>query len=255
MSGSQRRLRLETEAIVIGYAMSRLDIGYLRFRKAQTWRQVFEEAARALSVPSSSIKNLRDEFDPIHSNRRQGWHQRSLRPNRQRILEDLKDVSDDALMALVDRVIARDEEATAEAVDSMVAGPRVAQNVAERLLTGRRAEDYFLSHSESLIGIKPAELLDRRQSACGYDFGVLQRPELGIEVKGLKPVMGEVLFTDREWTEAKYRLDNYWLVVVGNLGATPQGRVLRNPYHVLRATCSYQVTVAAVWRSKVSVAC
>lgn len=253
MGKDRRTQRLETEAIVVGYAMSRLDGEYLRYRNARTWRQVFAEAARALSVPASSIKNLRDEFDPFHCNRRRGWYQRPLRTDRLRVLEDLKDVSDEALMALIDRIIVRDEESIVEAVDSMTGMSRTAHNVAERLLTGRKAEDYFLTHSESLIGIKPSDLTDRRLSACGYDFGVIYRPELAIEVKGLKLTRGEVLFTDREWTEARTRRDHYWLVVIGNLSATPQGRLLPDPAQLLQAICSYQVAVTAIWRSKVSV--
>jgi hypothetical protein len=254
MTKDLKHSRLDTEAIILGYAMSRLDGRYLRYRGARTWRNAFEEAARALSIRSSSIKNLRDEFDPVHGNQRRDWHQRPLRPNRQRVLDDLKDVSDDALMALADRIIARDEEATAEAVDSMAAVPRTAHNVAERLLTGRRAEEYFLEHSHSLVGIEANELEDRRQSACGYDFGVTRLPEVGIEIKGLKQNTGEVLFTDREWSEANVRLENYWLVVIGNLDSKPRGKVLHNPYRHLPARCSYQVTVAAVWRSRFSVA-
>ncbi len=255
MSDTQRARRLETEALVIGYAMSRLDAAYIRCRNARSWQAVYEEAAQALTVRALSIRNLRDEFDPFHSNKRSGWHQRPIKPSRQRVLDDLKDLSDDALMALVDRIILQDEEATAEAVDSLAAVPRTAQNVAERLLTGRRAEEYFLAHSEALVGIKQRELVDNRQAACGFDFAVNRRPEVGIEVKGLKPLKGEVLFTDREWAEAKFRCDNYWLVVIGNLDSAPQGKVVRDPYHVLEANCSYQVTVVAVWRSRVSVAC
>ncbi len=254
MSGTPRALRLETEALIIGYAMSRLDVGYLRSRNARSWRAVYEEAARALKVRASSIKNLRDEFDPFMSSKRRGWHRRPIKPSRHRVLEDLKDISDDALMALVDKIILQDEEATAEAVDSLAAVPRTAQNVAERLLTGRRAEDYFFAHSESLVGFAQAELIDHRLSACGFDFGISRRPELALEVKGLRPLNGDILFTDREWTEARARRDYYWLVVIGNLDATPQGRVVRNPYEALEASCSYQVTVAAVWRSRVSVA-
>jgi hypothetical protein len=254
MTSDLKRSRLETEAIVLGYAMSRLDGVYLRYRKVGTWKNAFEEAARALAIRSSSIKNLRDEFDPVHGNQRRGWYQRPLRPNRQRVLDDLKDVSDDALMALVDRIIARDEDATAEAVDSMAVVPRTAHNVAERLLTGRRAEEYFLTHSQSLVGIEADDLVDRRQSACGYDFGVTRLPDVGIEIKGLKNATGEVLFTDREWCEASFRLENYWLVVIGNLDSKPWGKVLRNPHCNLPALCSYQVTVAAVWRAKFSVA-
>lgn len=254
MKDKQKAIRLETEALVIGYAMSRLDDEYIRYRNLGSWRAAYEEAARALSVRALSFRNLRDEFDPFHSNKRLGWHKRPMMPSRQRVLEDLKEVSDDALKALVDSIILRDVEATAEAVDSLAAVPRTAQNVAERLLTGRRAEEFFLTHCEALVGIKPAELLDRRQSACGFDFAVSKRAELGIEIKGLKLVKGEILFTDREWTEARSRRDNYWLVVIGKLDSVPQGKVVHDPYHVITASCSYQVTVAAVWRSRFSVA-
>jgi hypothetical protein len=66
MSDQLKRTRLQTEAIVIGYAMSRLDTTYLSARKCLTWNQVFAEAADALRVRPGSLKNLRDEFDPIH---------------------------------------------------------------------------------------------------------------------------------------------------------------------------------------------
>jgi hypothetical protein len=255
MNSAKKSPRLEIEALVIGYAMSRLDEDYLAYRGIRSWRGAFDEAARALIIPPSSLKNLRDEFDPVHGNRRKGWHKRPLRPNRQRILEDLKDVGNDALMALVDRIIARDDDATSEAIDSMALLPRPAQNVAERLLTGRRAEEYFLAHSEPLIGVRQSDLIDRRIAACGYDFAVIDQSDLAIEVKGLKTANGDLLFTDREWTESRIRLDNYLLVVIGNLDTLPAGRVIRNPSRSLKATCSYQQTITAVWRSRVSVAC
>ena len=254
MSDTRRATRLETEALVIGYAMSRLDAEYFRHRNLRNWRAAYDEASRALNVRAISIRNLRDEFDPFHANGRRGWHKRKIHPSRQRVLEDLRDLSEDALMALVDRILLRDEEATAEAVDSLAAVPRTAQNVAERLLTGRRAEDFFLAHCEALVGVKRTELVDRRQAACGFDFAVVGLPALGIEVKGLKPLKGNILFTDREWTEAKVRRENYWLVVIGNLNASPLGRVVHDPYQVLKADCYYQVAVAAVWKSKVTVA-
>jgi Domain of unknown function (DUF3883) len=254
MSDKQKPVRLETEALIIGYAMSRLDIEYIKYRNVKNWREAYEEASRALSVRALSFRNLRDEFDPFHNNKRLGWHKRTIHPSRQRVLEDLKDVSDDALKALVDRIILRDEEATAEAVDSLAAVPRTAHNVAERLLTGRRAEEYFIAHCEALIGIKRSDLVDHRQLACGFDFAVTGLPKLGIEVKGLKPIKGEILFTDREWTEARYRRGDYWLVVIGNLDSAPRGKVVQDPYDILNVSCSYQVTVTASWRSRVSVA-
>src|SRR5712691_3630722 len=103
MADQLKRTRLQTEAIVIGYAMSRLDTTYLSARKCSTWNQVFAEAADALRVRPGSLKNLRDEFDPIHGNPRKGWHKRMLRSNRQRVLDELREVSNDALLELVAR--------------------------------------------------------------------------------------------------------------------------------------------------------
>lgn len=58
--------------------------------------------------------------------------------DRQKVLEELKDVSEDALLELVDRILKREDEVTAEAIESLQAPvDRVAYNVAERLLTGR----------------------------------------------------------------------------------------------------------------------
>jgi hypothetical protein len=248
-----KRRRIETEAIVIGYAMSRLDSQYLAARQSTTWQQVYEEAANALSLPLASFKNLRDEFDPLHSNVRRGWHNRPLRSNRQRVLEELREVSDEALSELVARILNRDEEATAEAIDSLAVVTHVAYNVAERLLTGRRAEDFFLANSLELVKVDPCDILDLRQEARGFDFGVQRKPEWAIEVKGLKRSKGEIQFTDREWTEAGRRGQNYWLVVVGNLNGDPLARIIQDPHGILSSRCIFQKTVSVAWRSVVSV--
>jgi len=249
------RTRIETEELVIGYAMSRLDERYLRARQCATWQHAYEEAAEALSRPPTSFKNLRDEFDPIHPNPRRGWHrntQQPLRQNRQRVLDVLQDVSDDALSELVARILGREEDAIAEAIDSLAVVTKVAYNVAERLLTGRRAEEFFLAHSARLVGIETSHVLDFRQAARGFDFGVQGKPELAIEVKGIKQKRGDIQFTDREWTEARYRGENYLLAIVGNLAAEPVARIIPNPYTTLIAACSYRTSIAAVWRSTVS---
>ena len=49
MSESNRK-RLETTAIIVGYAMSRLDDRYLRSQGVRTWKAAFDRAAKALRV-------------------------------------------------------------------------------------------------------------------------------------------------------------------------------------------------------------
>ena len=156
-------------------------------------------------------------------------------------------------MELVARILNREEEATVEAIDSLSVVTHIAHNVAERLLTGRRAEEYFLENCNRLVGIARADLLDFRQSARGFDFGVDKRPELAIEIKGMKKMRGGIQFTDREWSEAKYRRGDYWVVIVGNLAAHPVARVIRDPYVAIEVRCSYQKSVTAIWRSTVNV--
>ena len=159
MDEPQSRTRLETESLVLGYAMSRLDAAYLERRGLKTWQQAFKEAAQALAEPPASFKNLRDEFDPVHPNPRRGWHNRPLRPTRQRVMDEMAEVSDEALLELVTRIVHRDEEAILDAIDALAVVTRIPHNVAERLLTGRRAEEYFLEHCGPLIDVEPADIL------------------------------------------------------------------------------------------------
>lgn len=253
MSDIKKRTRLETGSIVIGYAMSRLDHEYLTARQCSTWQAAYNEAAKALAKPPETFNNLRDEFDPVHPNPRQGWHKRTMRDSRQKVLNELKDVSDDALLALVRHILQQDEENIGEAIDSLAVVNQVAHNVAERLLTGRHAEEYFLSNTQQIIEILPQNIIDLRTAACGYDFGIQDQPQWAIEVKGLKTSRGAIQFTDREWTEAKLRGPDYWVVVVGNLATQPTPKVFRNPYHSLMIQSRYRQTVAIEWISTVAV--
>lgn len=246
------RKRLETVAIVIGYAMSRLDDRYLKLQGLRTWKAAFERAGKALQVPPASLKNLRDEFDPFHDNRRRGWWHRPLRANRQRVMGDLSEMSDDALLECVSRILTRDETATGELVDSLVEVRAPAYNVAERLFTGRRAENFFLENCESWIGVPRSRVIDRRDSAMGFDFAVSGIPQRAIEVKGLRGHSGSIQFTDCEWSQARIRQREYWLVVVGNVTATPVFGLWKDPQHALLAQCRYQRSVTAYWTSRVT---
>lgn len=252
MRENESRFRLETKALVIGYAMSRLDTDYLAERKVDSWKAAFEEAANTLSIKATSARLLRDEFDPFHPNRRKGWHKRKALPSRQRILDELGAVSHDGLIEIVSRILSGDDTTIVEAIDSLADVSRTSHNVAERLLTGRKAEDYFLRHCERLIEVAPDQLIDARLLARGYDFGVHGVPERAIEVKGLKSQQGDLLFTDREWSEAKVRGSAYWLVVIANLRSRPKAHVIPNPRTVLKCESDYRTSITVSWRARFS---
>ncbi len=187
----------------------------------------------------------------MHSNSRKGWRMRPVRLSRLKVAEELSGLSDDALAELVRRVLDRDGDSLEEAISSLNAITHVAASVAERLLTGRRAEEYVLEHSQSVLGAPREGLVDKRLSAEGFDFGLVGRPKVAIEVKGLRAERGDVLFTDREWIEASARREDYWLAIVRDLSTAPWADVIVNPFVRIQATCAYRTKITAEWRARV----
>lgn len=244
---------IETEAIIVAYAMSRFDAVFLRRFRYRSWRAAFEATGKVLGVPPASMKNLRDEFDPVHPNTRRGWHKRPLRPNRQRVLGEFCDSSDEAVIEIVQRLLEHDAVVEALVSRPLVESRSHAEDVAERLKTGRLAEEFFLAHSERICGIAPPRIVDVRTEAKGFDFAVHGNDALAIEVKGMKSLRGDVLFTDYEWSQAKRRTHNYWLVVVGSIATKPQAKLIKHPADQLRATSSLRHATVVSWRATVAV--
>lgn len=253
MSNQNHKSLLETSALIVGYAMSRLDHAYLDARHIKSWKEAFEQAGKILKVAPASIKNLRDEFDPVHGNARSGWKSRPMRPNRQRVMGELCEVSDAALLEMVDGVLRHDADAVLGVVAPLSRPTERIHNVAERLRTGRLAETFFRNNCEKIAGVVSTALLDHRELCRGYDFGIQGHSAIAIEVKGLKQLSGGIAFTDREWSEAIARRKDYWLVVVGNLDSDPIARLVADPTSALQVKCLYQTTIAASWRATVSV--
>jgi hypothetical protein len=244
---------LETSALIVGYAMSRLDRTYLTARQLNTWKQAYAQAGSLLRVAPASLKNLRDEFDPVHGNARRGWTNRPMRPNRQRVMGELCEVSNAALLEMVDAILMGDPDAVQDVVKPLSRPTARIHNVAERLRTGRLAEAFFREHCLEIAGVLESRLLDHRELFLGYDFGILSRAKIAIEVKGIKQARGAIAFTDREWKEATLRRQDYWLVVVGNLATKPVAKLIPDPTATLHVKCHYQTTIAATWRATVDV--
>lgn len=244
---------IEIEAIIVAYAMSRLNDVFLARFRFKSWRAAFASTGEVLGVRATSMKNLRDEFDPLHEFRK-GWHKRPLRPNRQRVLGEFSEVSDDALLDIVDGFLRKDADTTTAIAAPLAFSTNRIEDVAQRLRTGREAEEHFLRHSQTICGIDPGDLLDRRNEAAGYDFGVSSRAELAIEVKGIRKAKGDILFTDLEWRTARYRQESFWLVVVGDLDESPSARLWRDPSNNIVATSRAVRSLAVTWRARVAVA-
>lgn len=253
MPHSAKKL-IETNAIIVAYAMSRLDARFLQRLGFSSWNQAFRETGEQFGVPPASMKNLRDEFDPIHANARRGWHKRPLRPNRQRVLGEFCDASDETVLDIVARLLAGDKEVGEMITKPLAEAKETVTNVAERIRTGKLAEKYFMEHSETICGVPSGSLLDCRDLACGYDFGVAGRQSLAIEVKGMKAIRGAILFSDGEWRQANRRKADYWLVVIGGLADRPRARLIENPSSSLAVSSSIRKVTEYRWTATVTVA-
>jgi hypothetical protein len=252
--GERAKKRLDTSHLIVGYAMSRLDKRYLEAFRSKTWNAAFAEAGRLLDAQPKSLKGLRDEFDPIHSNPRRGWTNRKMLPSRQRVALELETVSDAALIELVRHLLIRDEAATAEALDALAPETTAPEAVANRLLTGRLAEEFVIERCEEVLGYPSSAVVDMRDSLLGFDLKLDLHPEVVVEVKGLRASRGDLLFTDREWQEAQRRRQGYWLAIVGELYTSPRHEVIRDPAgsRRLAARCVFEHSVRASWRYQFS---
>ena len=176
-----------------------------------------------------------------------------MRPNRQRVMGELCEVSEAALLEMIDGILRHDADALQSVVAPLSKPVDRIHNVAERLRTGRLAEVFFRNNCYKITGVLAESLLDHRELFRGYDFGVQDRADVAIEVKGIKQLRGGIAFTDREWTEAAARRQDYWLVVVGNLESKPVARLVTDPI-AAQAKCQYQTNLVATWRATISVA-
>ena len=199
------------------------------------------------------MKLLRDEFDVFFPNGRRGWVLRDPHPSRLAVLREFDSVSDAALLEVVRRTLSNDNDSLQEIME-IVSAPAVGvANVAERLLTGRRAEEHFIRACQEIIDVPPVSLADLRHTACGFDFSTDRLPGIALEVKGIKSTSGGILFTESEWIEAQTRRQDYWVVLVGNLAAEPVARVFPDPVRALEAKCQLIKSAATVWTAQASV--
>ena len=108
--------------------------------------EAFNVIGYALGSRPASIKNYRDEFDPMFLNPRKGWHKRGIRDYCRKVFEEYKDLDIDSFCGLIQSFVGYDGSVWSEIQDVEQKGD-VPSYFAKRLITGLAAEQYF----ESLV--------------------------------------------------------------------------------------------------------
>jgi hypothetical protein len=231
MELNPERIATREKLILTGLYLSKYDSLGLKRLGFNSFLEAFNVIGYALGSKPASIKNYRDEFDPLFPNRRKGWHKRETRSYCMKIFEEYKGLDIESFTGLVKSLVGYDENAWSELqpVAKTRGGP---SQFAQRLITGLAAEQYFESVHPSLPEFEGYAVHNTTRLGCGYDFRMdagSSRDFLAVEVKGLKDLTGTLSLTPKEYEIAKSLGDRFYLFVVKNFRESPFHEIFRNP--------------------------
>lgn len=212
--------------------MSKFDADGLRHLGFDNFKEAFNVIGLALGVPPASIKNYRDEFDPLFPNSRQGWHKRTTREYCKTIYNDLKDCDMHTLSKILKQSLYKNPE-----IDLLIEQATETDyynkdsSFAKRLVTGQAAEKYFINQFPKMENFIGYTMEDTTTLGCGFDFKLSAHTEnfLAIEVKGINELHGTISLTQKEHSIAKILGERYYLFVVRNFKDSPFYELYNNP--------------------------
>ena len=237
--------------LYISYYLSRFNEEGLRKLGYLTWNKAFEDIAKKLQVNSHSVKNWRDEFDPIHGHRA-GWYQRPMSPSRIKVVRALEKMEEEEIRSMVlDILNGRIKEDTENLKELLkVISDEDNKGNSKFILrapTGKKAEDFFMAYFRKYSEPVSGELIDTRDRGCGYDFEIRGSVTYYIEVKGLAESSGGILFTNKEWQVARKLKNRFILAIVSEINDEPEIRFIFDPASKLKAKKNIVTTIQVHW--------
>ena len=237
--------------LYVSYYLSRFNEEGLHNLGYSTWNEAFDDISNRLNVNRHSVKNWRDEFDPIHGHRA-GWYQRPMNPSRVRVVKAVEQLDEPELRGVILDILSGQITEDSENVDELVkVVTEEKSNKNSQFIirgpTGRKAEEFFIEYHATYSKPVKGELIDTRDIGCGYDFEIKSKKTYCIEVKGLANEKGGLLFTNKEWDTALGLRDAYILALVANVNQHPTIRFILNPREKLKAKKNVVPTIQIQW--------
>ncbi|HEV2202545.1 MAG TPA: DUF3883 domain-containing protein [Bryobacteraceae bacterium] len=251
--GSQPIAKRE-KLILVGLYLSKYDSLGLKALGFESFVEAFNVVGYALGSRPASIKNYRDEFDPLFPNGRKGWHKRQIREYCRKVFDEYKGLDFETFTGLIKSFVGYDENAWSE-VEVKEEQREGESYFAKRLITGLAAEQYFESVQPNLPEFSGYVAENTTRLGCGYDFRLRtnRREEfLAVEVKGLKERIGSVSLTPKEHEVAGTMTDRYFLFIVKNFQESPFHEIFQNPlFGRLQFKKAERVVVQVSWLASV----
>ena len=220
---------MREKSILAGLYLSKFDVGGLRRLGFDSFTEAFNVIGSALGVRPASVKNYRDEFDPLFPNRRKGWHKRPTRGYCKAVYDAFGELNLGNFTDLLKRIIyrERDLDVLMEEVEKKEGEDR---SFARRLITGQAAEQYFRSMYREIAVFRDLEIEDTTKLGCGFDFRLLSPDTFyGVEVKGLSGPRGAIALTSKEHSVASLLRKRFFLFVVKNFKENPYHELVQDP--------------------------
>jgi hypothetical protein len=248
------RIAKRTKLILAGMYLSRFDAAGIEKLGFRNFAEAYNVIGFALGSQPASIKNYRDEFDPLFPNPRKGWHKRQIREYCLKVYEEYRGLDFEFFTGLIKSFVGYDENAWSEIEEKgrRSQGPSVFAN---RLITGLAAEQYFESVHSGLPEFNGFDLENTTRLGCGYDFK-LYKPQredfLAVEVKGLREATGSLSLTPKEYEIAAAMRSRFCLFVVKNFQKSPFHEIHIDPLSSgLEFTRSERVLIQVSWQTRV----
>ena len=227
----ERRISARGKPILAGLYLAKYDTRGLKRLGFKGFKEAFNVLGYGLGSRPASIKNYRDEFDPLFPNPRKGWHKRPIRDYCLNVFEKYDGLDFESFTGLINSFAEYydigSSETTAEAEDDR------GSSFAKRLITGLAAEQYFESVQASLPDFSGYSVENTTRYGCGYDFRLRREPSqkdfLAVEVKGLQERTGSLSLTPKEYGVASVLKERFFLFVVKNFQEVPFHEIFRNP--------------------------
>lgn len=211
--------------------MSKFDTAGLGLLGFDSFTEAFNVIGYALAGKPASIKNYRDEFDPLFPNPRFGWRKRPTREYCLKVMMEYGNLDLETFGTLVKSFVNfSDLESPAE--ENNDGDSDLESAFARRLITGLAAEKYFETVLPSISQFHNYNLEDTTRLGCGYDFRLRNQTSdefLAVEVKGLRDKSGGISLTPKEYRVAASLTDRFYLFVVKNFRESPFHEIYKNP--------------------------
>lgn len=217
------------KAVLMGIFLSKFDRKALDVFGFDGFWQAFNTLGYSIGIPPRSVKNYRDEFDPYFPNPRKGWRNRELRDYCRLLMEETESLSFEDFYGII-RSFVSNEVVDSFSTSSSNSNKSKREFLANRLITGKAAEQYFIMNYQSIDMFQGCTLIDTTNQGCGYDFRLTwPSSHFFVEVKGINDSSGNILMTEKEHRVAEAMKDLYCLFVVRNFKSIPEHQLYFDP--------------------------